>query len=285
MAKCVRDAFVTVLATTVYSAAAQNWGQANCPCLKTEHERIVKSHKKVDCTESYAVDKKCVSVTVNDKPFNYPPNYGISCDEYIEPGHTSCYNVEAGTALPRGSGVATTTAETTTAGTTAAGTTAAGTTAAGTTAAGTTAAATTAAGTTAAATTAAARRAAATTAATTAAATTAPTTTTSTAAVGTTVRAFAKEWCFKVWCYVDECNCADKDAAESTYFTGTKMFYSYATCGNKDIYTSDEATGMDQTKKVCGTDGSTSSTTRFCPVNGWIAFLILFSSVTSSLFK
>jgi len=53
-----------------------------------------------------------------------------------------------------------------------------------------------------------------------------------------------KGWCAQLWCYVDPCNC-DIDVlpkmselynAEAT-FRGKPLFWSYATCGGKDMFT------------------------------------------------
>jgi hypothetical protein len=48
------------------------------------------------------------------------------------------------------------------------------------------------------------------------------------------------DWCYAKWCYVDPCNCDASDATKSDYFPGT-LFYTYATCGDKNTYTAVES--------------------------------------------
>jgi len=55
------------------------------------------------------------------------------------------------------------------------------------------------------------------------------------------------EWCGKKWCFVDPCACSGLEAPPkaSDYlgngtFQGKKVHYSYATCGEKDSYSSEE---------------------------------------------
>lgn len=48
------------------------------------------------------------------------------------------------------------------------------------------------------------------------------------------------KWCNDKWCYIDPCNCDASDATKSDYFPGT-MFYSYATCGDRNSYTAIES--------------------------------------------
>jgi len=43
------------------------------------------------------------------------------------------------------------------------------------------------------------------------------------------------DWCQRPWCYVDPCNCDVADATKSDYFPG-EVFYSYATCGEKNTF-------------------------------------------------
>jgi len=52
-----------------------------------------------------------------------------------------------------------------------------------------------------------------------------------------------KAWCEHSWCYVDPCKC-DIDVLpkmtsyqQETTFRGMPLFYSYATCGGKDVFT------------------------------------------------
>jgi hypothetical protein len=47
-------------------------------------------------------------------------------------------------------------------------------------------------------------------------------------------------WCQDKWCYIDPCNCDASDATKSDYFPGS-LFYSYATCGDKNTYTAVES--------------------------------------------
>jgi len=48
------------------------------------------------------------------------------------------------------------------------------------------------------------------------------------------------DWCYTKWCYIDPCNCDASDATKSDYFPGA-LFYSYATCGDKNTYTALES--------------------------------------------
>ena len=43
-------------------------------------------------------------------------------------------------------------------------------------------------------------------------------------------------WCKLKWCWVDPANC-DVVSAESTFFQSSNLYYSYETCGAKDVYT------------------------------------------------
>jgi hypothetical protein len=47
-------------------------------------------------------------------------------------------------------------------------------------------------------------------------------------------------WCDEPWCYVDPCNCDAGDATKSDYFPEL-LYYSYATCGSKNMYTAMES--------------------------------------------
>jgi len=57
------------------------------------------------------------------------------------------------------------------------------------------------------------------------------------------------EWCKHQWCYVDPCNCdLDVEPKISKYmpdatYQGKTLYYSYATCGERDIWTSTHHTG------------------------------------------
>ena len=42
-------------------------------------------------------------------------------------------------------------------------------------------------------------------------------------------------WCKGIWCWVDPANC-DVAYTESTYFQSSNMYFSFETCGAKDIY-------------------------------------------------
>ena len=47
----------------------------------------------------------------------------------------------------------------------------------------------------------------------------------------------APSWCTSAWCWVDPANCALTNT-QSSYFVASKIAYSYATCGEKDTYSS-----------------------------------------------
>jgi hypothetical protein len=80
----------------------------------------------------------------------------------------------------------------------------------------------------------------------------------------TTVPPTAKEvkdqadWCLRAWCYVDPCNCDASDATKSDYFPGT-LFYSYATCGEKNTYTAMESATNQVGNAACQTAGTDDS--------------------------
>merc|ERR1719498_1438016 len=62
------------------------------------------------------------------------------------------------------------------------------------------------------------------------------------------------DWCPRSWCYVDPCNCDAADATKSDYFPGT-LFYSYATCGDKNTYTAMESATNTVGNAACETAG------------------------------
>lgn len=57
------------------------------------------------------------------------------------------------------------------------------------------------------------------------------------------------KWCLQQWCYVDPCNCKIEDNPKiskmmpQATFRGKTLYYSYATCGEKDIWTAQHHTG------------------------------------------
>lgn len=51
------------------------------------------------------------------------------------------------------------------------------------------------------------------------------------------------------------CNCDAADATKSDYFPGT-LFYSYATCGEKNSYTAVESATNEVGNAACATAGS-----------------------------
>eukprot|EP00747_Dinoflagellata_sp_TGD_P141524 gnl/TRDRNA2_/TRDRNA2_176137_c0_seq8.p1 gnl/TRDRNA2_/TRDRNA2_176137_c0~~gnl/TRDRNA2_/TRDRNA2_176137_c0_seq8.p1 ORF type:complete len:536 (-),score=95.38 gnl/TRDRNA2_/TRDRNA2_176137_c0_seq8:302-1909(-) len=64
-----------------------------CPCLGALPDVI----KKVECDKPYKdASGHCVAATVQGKTAHYPTSYGAKCGSHMEPGHTDCYNVEAG---------------------------------------------------------------------------------------------------------------------------------------------------------------------------------------------
>lgn len=74
----------------------------------------------------------------------------------------------------------------------------------------------------------------------------------------------APDWCESRWCYVDPCSCdlgKDSPPKGSFYlpdstFQGKPLFYSYATCGEKDSFADqkvlDEA--LEKQEEVCSSD-------------------------------
>jgi hypothetical protein len=66
------------------------------------------------------------------------------------------------------------------------------------------------------------------------------------------------DWCLELWCYVDPCNCDASDATKSDYFPGT-LFYSYATCGAKNMYTAVESATNTVGNAECATADESSS--------------------------
>jgi len=59
-------------------------------------------------------------------------------------------------------------------------------------------------------------------------------------------------WCFQKWCYIDPCSCDAPDATKSDYFPDV-MFYSYATCGDKNTYTALESSSNSVGNAECAT--------------------------------
>jgi hypothetical protein len=66
------------------------------------------------------------------------------------------------------------------------------------------------------------------------------------------------DWCATPWCYIDPCNCDASDATKSDYFPGT-LFYSYATCGEKNTYTAVESATNTVGNAACATADESSS--------------------------
>lgn len=74
------------------------------------------------------------------------------------------------------------------------------------------------------------------------------------------------EWCGRKWCYIDPCKCTISTPPKViTYlpdstFQGKDLYYSYATCGNEDVYTASgehpNACVNQMTKKDCAAQGS-----------------------------
>jgi len=64
------------------------------------------------------------------------------------------------------------------------------------------------------------------------------------------------DWCSKQWCFVDPCSCqVDAPPKVSNYladgtFKGKPVFYSYATCGEKDSYSSNAQ--LERSRQVIG---------------------------------
>merc|ERR1711977_505447 len=66
------------------------------------------------------------------------------------------------------------------------------------------------------------------------------------------------DWCYAKWCYIDPCNCDASDATKSDYFPGS-LFYSYATCGDKNTYTAVESATNTVGNAECATASEDSS--------------------------
>eukprot|EP00747_Dinoflagellata_sp_TGD_P164841 gnl/TRDRNA2_/TRDRNA2_185333_c0_seq1.p1 gnl/TRDRNA2_/TRDRNA2_185333_c0~~gnl/TRDRNA2_/TRDRNA2_185333_c0_seq1.p1 ORF type:complete len:208 (+),score=36.35 gnl/TRDRNA2_/TRDRNA2_185333_c0_seq1:84-707(+) len=79
-------------------------GNPGCACLGEIPDCI----PRVKCDKPFAdANGECVQPTVQEKLQMYPTNYGTLCVTHIEPGHTACYDVEAGVEKPAfGSGSA-----------------------------------------------------------------------------------------------------------------------------------------------------------------------------------
>lgn len=78
-----------------------------------------------------------------------------------------------------------------------------------------------------------------------------------------------EEWCKgggKNWCYIDPCDChGGEDAVIASYFPdttfkGKKVFFSYATCGSSDDYTS--KSGLEDVKDACRNKDATECKSR-----------------------
>lgn len=90
------------------------------------------------------------------------------------------------------------------------------------------------------------------------------------------------DWCDSLWCYVDDCTCDSADVAESTYFPGNTMYYSYKTCGASDTYTSKE-TDITSGKGNCATNDAASSSMRSCTMHTWAAISVFLSCIAFRL--
>jgi len=66
-----------------------------------------------------------------------------------------------------------------------------------------------------------------------------------------TVLANAPDWCGKHWCYVDPANCGPAfSAAQSSYFLGSSLYYSYQTCGASNSFVTWSTTNSDAGKML-----------------------------------
>ncbi|CAE7365952.1 PKD2 [Symbiodinium natans] len=52
-------------------------------------------------------------------------------------------------------------------------------------------------------------------------------------------------WCNDPWCYVDPCTCPVADLALTSYFPGSKLYYSYSNCGGVDTFSSSSSLNVD----------------------------------------
>jgi len=59
-----------------------------------------------------------------------------------------------------------------------------------------------------------------------------------------------------MWCYVNVCACDDEKATQSFYFTDIDLFFSYATCGATDSYTSSVKNVVPGNEETCGVSGA-----------------------------
>merc|ERR1719160_214263 len=100
-------AHIIALACLVALATGQSTkGNPGCPCIGYFHPDCL---PRVACADKpYKDDKgECIQPTVQKKKQLYPTNYGTICQAHMEPGHSDCYDVDAGTPLPaEGSGAA-----------------------------------------------------------------------------------------------------------------------------------------------------------------------------------
>ena len=49
------------------------------------------------------------------------------------------------------------------------------------------------------------------------------------------------KWCSSPWCFVDKKTCNLSDITQSMYFPNTELYYSYTTCGAKDLFSTSGA--------------------------------------------
>eukprot|EP00747_Dinoflagellata_sp_TGD_P059104 gnl/TRDRNA2_/TRDRNA2_151423_c0_seq1.p1 gnl/TRDRNA2_/TRDRNA2_151423_c0~~gnl/TRDRNA2_/TRDRNA2_151423_c0_seq1.p1 ORF type:complete len:163 (+),score=10.59 gnl/TRDRNA2_/TRDRNA2_151423_c0_seq1:38-490(+) len=72
-------------------------GQPHCPCLGVLPDMI----PRVPCEKPWHVYGKCVTANVQGKEWLYPRNYGVTCQTWLEPGHTDCFHTEMEIEKPR----------------------------------------------------------------------------------------------------------------------------------------------------------------------------------------
>jgi len=74
-------------------------------------------------------------------------------------------------------------------------------------------------------------------------------------------------WCNQVWCYINMCDCDQADIGSRTYFTtnvtGSKLGYSYATCGTTSASTADYLTAF-----CSGKNSTECASAHSCTVSG-----------------
>jgi hypothetical protein len=71
-------------------------------------------------------------------------------------------------------------------------------------------------------------------------------------------------WCNQKWCYIDPCKCDASDATKSDYFPDV-LFYSYATCGDKNTYTALESASNTVGNAECSNKETTAAAKTAAP--------------------